>query len=85
MLNKQRSSPSHHDRAGEKDFVEQAIDNLKWHREEQSHERSKGEWIQQPDRSDRLQTDDGLNSDDIEQLRQLSEFNRKRATKRTLS
>lgn len=60
-------------------FLSQTLENLKWRREQQSHERTKGQLARKP------QTPSGLDQSDKALLQQWMEFHQKRATKKTLT
>lgn len=60
-------------------FVAEVIRHLKWRQEEASHELSKGQM------GERSATSTGLDANDKELLRMISEFHQKRATKKTLT
>ena len=63
--------------AGEESFLQRAIENLIWRGEEASHERTKGQL------AERSEASNGPDSSDKELLRLISEFHRKRATKKS--
>lgn len=59
------------------DFLLDTLENLKWRREQQRHERTKGELTQ------RKEPRSGLNPDDKALLKQYMDFHQKRATKKS--
>ncbi len=71
-----------HDRATknrEKTFLDQAIESLRWRREEQLHDQTKGQLAQRPESST------GLDLEAKALLRQATEYHQKRVTKKTLT
>jgi len=74
-----RQEATTHQQAGEKTFLRRAIENLKWRGETALHELSKGRLVE------RLEASNGRESNEKELLHLVSEFHRKRATKKPLT
>ncbi len=75
----QESKPRRQNGPPDESFVAEVIRHLKWRQVEASHELSKGQM------GERSETSTGLDANDKELLRMISEFHQKRATKKSLT